>query len=177
MQEENRFCEALTPDDVKFLTELANELKTQDCVATAKPVVFKVMETKKRVAMDPAYSDGMVLVLGEDGTEFFEADVAAAQDFLREYEFDDKDMEDLDAIDTIEGLATFCEEKGIDDFHYTGYERYEKFSGEFLTRRACERHIAANRHHYEDPKVYTDYAWRNPEFERLLEIVEKFATK
>ena len=50
MQEENRLCEALTPDDVKFLTELANELKTQDCAGTAKLVVFKVMETKASCA-------------------------------------------------------------------------------------------------------------------------------
>ena len=175
MSQNVRVTEVLTPDDVKFLTELANELKTQDRAATAKPVIFEVMETKKRTAMDPAYSEGMVLVLGEDGTEFFEADVAEAKDFLREYEFDEKDTKGLDAIDALGGLATFCEEKGIDNFHYTGYERYEKFSGAFLTRRACERHIAANRRHYENPKVYTDYAWRNPEFEQLLSIVEKFA--
>lgn len=40
-------------------------------------------------------------------------------------------------IDTLEGLANFCEQH-MDDNHYTGYETYEKFSGEFLTRKGCE---------------------------------------
>ena len=175
MSQHVRFTEVLSPDDVQFLTDLANALKTQDCAGTVKPVMFRVRESKKRIAMDPAYSEGRVLVLGEDGTEFFDTDVAEAKEFLQEYEFDGKDTGELDGIDTLEGLATFCEEHGIDNFHFTGYEPYEQFTGDFLTRQACEHHIVGNRHHYTDPKVYTDHALRNPELERLLTIIEKFA--
>lgn len=32
------------------------------------------------------------------------------------------------------------QEKGIDNFHYTGFERFERFTGEFLPGRACEHH-------------------------------------
>lgn len=170
-----RLTHVLIPDDVDFFTELARALKTQDRAGTAPPVIFRVMETKRRIAMDPACSEGMVLVLGEDGTEFFETDVAEAKAFLREYAFDNNDRDALDAVDTLSGLAAFCEEKEIPDFHYTGYEHYEQCTGVFLTRAACEHHIAAYRNHYDNPKVYADHAWRNPEFERLLAIVEEFA--
>ena len=32
----------LTPEDVEFLTALANELKTQDTAGTARPVIYQM---------------------------------------------------------------------------------------------------------------------------------------
>lgn len=127
----------LSDDDVKFLTELANEMKTQDCMGTAKPVIFEVMETKKRIGADPAYADGMVLVL-EDHS-FFEEEVDDAKQFLQREYFDDSEPLGLKCVQDLTGLVEFCDANGIDDYHYTGYEFDREFSGPFLTRTACER--------------------------------------
>ena len=34
----------LTPDDIAFLTSLANALKSQDTVSTAKPVIYQILQ-------------------------------------------------------------------------------------------------------------------------------------
>lgn len=164
----------LTAEDLQFLRQLAHTLRTQDTAYSAKPVVFQVMEQKRRTPVDPAYADGMCLVLGEDGEEFFEDNLAQAKEFLSDDELSSEEMGLLDNVATLEDLKDFCDDAGI-DYHWTGYEDDERYSGEFLTREACERHIAANRHHYRNPQVFARSLWRNPELERLLAILEKFA--
>ena len=42
----------LTKDDIKFLKELAIELKTQDRQYTAKPVFYQIAEQKKIIGID-----------------------------------------------------------------------------------------------------------------------------
>ena len=165
----------LTDDDLQFLRQLAHTLRTQDTAHSAKPVIFQVMEQRRRTPVDPDYADGMCLVLGEDGEEFFEETLDQAKEFLREAELSPEQEAALTKVSTIDELKDFCDDAGIDDYHWTGYEDYERYSGEFLTREACERHIAANRHHYTDPKVFVRTVWRNPELARLLAIVEKLA--
>lgn len=179
MQEQSRLTEVLTPEDMEFLTSLANELKTQDTAYTAKPVIYQIMARKKDPGMDPAYADGMVLDLGEDGEEFFDADVAGARAWLLDgFEWTPEALTRLHAASSLEDLADFCEEQDV-RYHFTGYREVETFKGFFLTKRALTRHLESNHYHYEKP--VTSYAqaagWRNPELERLLEIVEKFATE
>jgi len=43
----------------------------------------------------------------------------------------------------------------------------------FLTKKAAEKHIAANSHHYRKPHTYAMTAWRSPEFERFMELFKK----
>ena len=175
MQEENRLCEVLTPDDVKFLTELANELKTQNTAGTANPVIYQIMERKKDPGIDPAYADGMVLYLGEDSEEFFDKDVAGAQSWLRDDEWTADELATINAAVCLNDLAAFCERHGV-PYHFTGYRDSETFQGCFLTLRALNQHVAYNNYHYHHPVSYAQAAgWRNPELERLLAIVEKFA--
>lgn len=40
----------------------------------------------------------------------------------------------------------------------------------FLTKEAAEKHINANRHHYNNPRTYAMTAWRSPEFERFMDL-------
>ena len=165
----------LTAEDLQFLRQLAHTLQTQDTAYSAKPVIFQVMEQRRRIPVDPDYADGMCLVLGEDGEEFFEETLDQAKEFLREAELSLEQEEALNKVSTLDELKDFCDDAGIDDYHWTGYADYERYSGEFLTREACARHISANRHHYCNPQVFARSVWRNPELERLLAILEKFA--
>lgn len=43
----------------------------------------------------------------------------------------------------------------------------------FLTLRECEEHIKHNRHHYTNPRTYVQTAWRSPQFERLIKILQQ----
>ena len=168
----------LTPEDVEFLTALANELKTQDTAGTARPVIYQIMERKKDPCIDPAYADGMVLALGEDGEEFFDEDVAGARAWLLEgFEWTPEELATIDAASSLENLADFCEEHGV-PYHFTGYRDIETFQGFFLTLHALRQHVERNDYHYKHPVSYAQAAgWRNPELKRLLAIVEKFATE
>ena len=56
---------------------------------------------------------------------------------------------------------------------YGHHER--ELKNAFLTKKSAEQHLEENRHHYhEKAHVYVSYAWRNPELEKLLDILEKF---
>lgn len=43
----------------------------------------------------------------------------------------------------------------------------------FLTLRECREHIARNRHNYKCPATYVQTAWRSPQFERLIGILQQ----
>lgn len=177
MQETRPLSDVLTAEDWEFLTSLANELKTQDTAFTAKPVIFQILERTQDVGMDPDYADGMALGLGEDCTLFLEKDLAEARAWLREgFEWTPEEIAEIDTASCLKDLAVFSDEHEV-AYHFTGYRDAEQFKGFFLTRRALSEHVERNAHHYSNPVSYAQAAgWRNPELERLLGIIEKFAT-
>lgn len=170
--------ETLTAEDIAFLTRLANELETQDTAFTRKPIIYQIMEEKKDVGIDSEYADGVVLSIGDDGEEFFDDDVEIARSsLLTEWEFEGEEKVWLYEAKTLEDLAKFCEDVGIRN-QYGHYRNTVTFSGFFLTKSALQRHVGENQHHYKNPFSFAQAAgWRNPELERLLDIVEKFAAE
>ena len=167
--------DVLTSDDIAFLIALANELKTQDRAYTAKPVIYQIMEKKKEVGYEEDFADGMAVGIGDDSAEFYDNDVEGAKQFLVEnYGF--KDAAALAELKTLEDVADLCACLDVRAV-YTGYRDTETFKGFFLTKAALKRHVEANHYHYTNPVSYAQYAgFRNPELERLLNIIEKFAT-
>lgn len=174
---ETKTLSVLTVDDLAFLTNLANELKTQDRAYTAKPVIYQIMEAKKEVCIDLAYADGPALALGDDATAFYDEDVEGARAWLLDgFDWTAETLDDIRNATSLRELADFCEEHDI-NYHYTGFRDIETFTGFFLTKAALQRHVEANAYHYTNPVSYAQYAgFRNPELERLLTIIEKFAT-
>lgn len=168
----------LTKDDIKFLKELAIELKTQDRDCTAKPVYYQVMETKRITGIDPDYTDKLILLIGDEYEEFTDEQLEEAKEFYIEYWIDEDDTEKIDEVmsaSSLEELSEIIEEHNKTDCTLTGYEDETECHNAFLTKKACELHIKQNHYHYKNPRVCVENAWRNPELERLLEIVEKFA--
>ena len=169
----------LTKDDIKFLKELAIELKTQDRQYTAKPVFYQIAEQKKIIGIDPDYADNQI-VCSYNGDEW-EGEFEEVCDRLAEhFELDtsDEDFQFIKEYGTYDELIEYIEKKtGYDQLYTTGYDYYTEYKNAFLTNKACEKHLKENQHHYdkENSYVYGSHAWRNPELERLLEIVEKFA--
>jgi hypothetical protein len=168
----------LTKEDIMFLKELAIELKTQDRVATAKPVFYQVMEDKRIVGFDPDYSDQLVLLIGDEYDQFTDEELEEAKEFYINHWIDEEDNEKIQEVESasnLEKLKEVIEQHDKTDCTLTAYQDESVYHNAFLTKKACELHISRNGYHYNNPRIYVNHAWRNPELERLLEIVEKFA--
>ena len=93
--------------------------------------------------------------------------------------FDDEELEDhrakLAEMDSLDEIKDYCESLGEDNVFCSGYRESSKYSGSFLSYTAAAEHLRLNSHHYHrDAIVYCTHAWRNPELETLLSIVENF---
>ncbi len=164
--------EILTAEDVEFLTALANELKAQDTLATARPVFFQVREVRHEWGIDSDYADNMGAIIGNDPVAC--ATLDEAKDILTQYE--DVTPEALTILTSMEEVKAFCDKAGI-ACTLTGYRDSETFYNAFLTRSGYEEHMARFGYRYaEGSSLYVTHAHRNPQLARLLEIVGKFAT-
>ena len=162
----------LTKEDIEFLQNLAHELKTQDTACTAKPVYYSIFQKDKEYGIDQDYADGMC-VGGDEGETFLD-EGELIQWIMDCYTVSDDQKLDLEDLD-LEEIVDYCKDNKICELTYTGYRNIEKHDGIFITNKALKEHVAKNYYHYkENPVSYAHHAWRNPEFERLLEIVEKF---
>ena len=65
-------------------------------------------------------------------------------------------------------IDTFLESLGYEKVCYDYEPRYEN---SFLTSKACDEHIKANKHNLSDPVNYLSYANRNPEMEMLQKFL------
>ncbi len=161
----------LTADEIKFLSNLKHELNTQSSRMTANPRVYQVRHEKFQADVNEegdyfqAEHEGEVLGIFEWNQE----GVEELKFILRE-NTDDGDIETLEEIGNIslenlenENIGLYCVNG---DFKNV-------YSNAFLTEKACREHIECNRHHYRNPVDYLNYAFRNPEMKKLLEILSK----
>ena len=161
----------LTADEIKFLSNLKHELNTQSSRMTANPRVYQVRHEKFQADVNEegdyfqAEHEGEVLGIFEWNQE----GVEKLKFILRE-NTDDGDIETLEEIGNIslenlenENIGLYCVNG---DFKNV-------YSNAFLTEKACREHIECNRHHYRNPVDYLNYAFRNPEMKKLLEILSK----
>lgn len=167
--------DTLTPDDIEFLRSLANELKTQERGCTATPLFLQVRQKKKVFGIDTAYADDTVLLIGDEYEECYT--VGQAKEMLAEsFGVPSEKMNGFESLEELEG---FCAGRGILATH-TGYATHDEFTNCFLTRKGYDQHMQLNEHNYRygsTPEVFIHHAFRNPELERLLAIVEKFASE
>jgi AAA+ ATPase superfamily predicted ATPase len=188
----------LTEDDVKFLKELAHELKTQDNRCTQKPIIFQIAQPYLRADIHPDYQEPAKreICLGDYDFEGFisEEDIEKIKGELLEQceyrlfnkhstryiedELKEEIVNEVNAIEDYEDIINFLEWHDEIEYHTRGLVEDIKYEGVFLTNRAAQQHLEANHYHYDkEGKPYTyciNGGWRNPELTKLLEIVEKF---
>lgn len=160
----------LTAEDIKFLKELKHELNTQDNRITANPRFYQVQHDK---FVGSAYKEGEYFEALHDGEslgiyEYSKDGVEEIKKCLREYY--DEDEEKLKEVEEIETYSLDNSELGLECI-IGNYEHV--YSNAFLTEKACKRHIEGNKHHYRNPIDYLQHAFRNPELEKVLEILSK----
>ena len=165
------------------MKELSHKLKTQDNHCTAKPLMFQIADYKVVSAYEgcgEAFElctlDGESLGVWNSIDDSFKKEVILHYENWKERTEEELEefKNDIEAItDDIDYLNHLLKSSNL-KLYECNYERvFEEF---FLTQEAAERHLKRNIHHYNREKahVYCNHAWRTPELEKLLEIIEKF---
>lgn len=162
-------------EDKQFLAELAKELNTQDNAATRNPI-WCIMD--KEIEFAPEDNGDFFVVVSSEGVtplddfvdemleQVPEALKQEAEEALRMCTNTDKLKEALEAFTS----------EATDD-----YQMYEACKEEricrdatgFLTKKSAEEHLKQNAHHYsKEARAYALSAWRNPVYERLINIIK-----
>lgn len=186
----------ISKEDLEFLAELSEEMRTQDNDGQAEPRYWTVRGIESVPSPD-GYGDGLCVYcnsLGETVAEnleelimhfeeecFYELELADIEikdnnNEYGKYLITGKDgntvVNDMDEfIEAMEkyGVATEGEYKV-----YAYNNEYRIYRNTFfITKNACREHIKANRHHYNEPGTYAMTAWRSPQVERLWKILKE----
>ena len=101
--------------------------------------------------------------------------------FIEEKLSEENDKEDLnetwenvdkDDIYEVIDFANRFLERNAEIFEIKKTIQISDRTGCFLTKRAAKKHIELNGYHHNNPKTYAMTAWRNPEFEKFMDIFE-----
>lgn len=165
----------LSKDDYEFLKDLCHELNTQETDGQAAPRFWGILETKEEPS--PEGIGEPVIYMGDGCT----MDAKEVVDYIETNYLPDsrdemKDSWDMVNKDNLNNLIEFMHDSlGLVETRIVWLDTQQRVSdqtGCFITKRACKQHIEGNRHHYCRPQTYAMTAWRNPEFERLLTILQ-----
>ncbi len=172
----------LNEEDLQFLKELAHKRKTQEKDRCADPVYWMIQDEKNVFTDDGEYT----VFFDDDGNgEIYNTYNNCGKEQLnelKEYMIDNCDItydevEEIKGIHDNNSLFNFIEWHDIDinSRRFTREYFISYSSGPFLTKKAAKQHLKDNYYHYsKNARTYGLVGWRNPEFERLMEIVEKF---
>ena len=189
--------EKLSNDDIKFLKELQKELNTEDNAGTASPRYWVIRQPERIYHVDKDEADYFMFI----DDDYQELTLEELKNYLEDvYDDNLKSVDIKDGVLTFEYLNEFSEEieKYTIDFNNpfldSGYSvdkvlellelevsvvYYKEIDVTvdncmFLTQIDAENHLRANDYHYhEKARTYCMCGWRNPRFERLINILSK----
>lgn len=168
-------------EDIQFLKELQQELKTQENDGQASPRYWSIMDYKWEPTSEDHAED--MIIFDSDACETL--DLA---DYIEEVLHDRKDEFEEDEIEDLEFLREFdsspnefyewIEQHDDNRRYYPVYQQeisYIAYNTCFFTKEEAKRHLENNRHHYSSKAhTFAMTAWRAPKMERLMEILETF---
>lgn len=187
--------EKLSNDDVNFLKELQKEINTEDNGGTANPRYWVIRQPERIYHLDEAEADYYMFLDEYDHQELTLED-------LKE-KLEDLNDDNLKSIEIKDGALTFeyfdeCLEEveqykvDYDNCYRDGLIKISELlelevrviyyseidvtadNCMFLTQIDAENHLKANDYHYhEEARTYCMHGWRNPRFERLINILSK----
>jgi hypothetical protein len=161
----------LTAEDVKFLKELKHELNTQDNRITANPRFYQIQHNRFVASCD-GYGNYFEAVRDGESLGIYTYDDEGLEE-LKDVLLADYDEEYSEDVEEINSLKLEKLDNDSLNLKCYGGDYEHVYVNAFLTERACKEHIEANRHHYENPVDYLSYGFRNPELEKVLEILSK----
>ncbi len=161
----------LSQVDYDFLHNLSNELNTQDNRATADPYIYQIKEEKELPTANNMGEEVWILD-GEIHLRTKEDEKEAIFEY-KEWDLDSKsDNQKYNALSELE-------KDEILNINYTkvNVQTIDVYRNVFFTEKACKKHISENKHHYNKPVDYVEYAFRNPELEHLIKIIKSLTKK
>ncbi|EJB6195996.1 hypothetical protein [Listeria monocytogenes] len=154
--------------EIEFLNELQEELKTQTNDGNAAPVFWVIRQYEDQVTDSDFGEKTLYVHVDGDYTEF-------------------KTLEDLrffldEELDAIEHCETLGEAFDIILADYNDYGYYRRYAATkvgviksdtlFITKKEAQQHIENNRHHYNRTvHTYAMTAWRSRVVEKLWDIL------
>lgn len=157
-------------EDIEFLRDLQHELNTQEHDGQAAPRYWGICQTHYEIR-PIGYGDELRVAV--DDMPLMTKD--EFKEYLDEH-IEDFDSQELGFMeDDIDTLVEYAENYGIDaDIIEVAVDKTHigEDSNVFLTKRAAQEHIKRNHYHYDAPRTYAMTAWRNPEFEHLMRILQ-----
>ena len=162
-------------EDKQFFAELAKELNTQDNAATANPI-WCIMD--KEIVAVPDDCGDFKIVRNDEGfmllEDFAEKMAEQVPDVLKQ-----ETEEALCLCDNTDELRDVLETYTSEDpddyrmFDACEKDRICRDATGFLTKKSAEEHLKQNAHHYsKDARAYALSAWRNPVYEKLINIIK-----
>jgi len=152
------------------LQHLSNEIKTQDNRGTASPYFYQVMEKKE----DSCWEDNCEKIVWYGNEMTVENDYEQMREFLKENGecclngWEDAVLQwNVDDDDDLEDMFEYL------GFYKVPIKTVYQFSNAFLTEKSIKQHIECNKHHYENPTTYLQYAYRNSDLDTIFEFLNE----
>lgn len=177
--------------DIEFLRELRNEMLTQETDYQAAPRFWVIMQEEKEYNISD--DTGNIFIASDyEGESLFEG-VFCSDEFRKWFkEFVEKETESKVVITDESDLGFEFEDC---EYYLTDIEEVEEFLIDncnvdltigyyrmrnvikedtlFITKKEAEKHLKQNSHHYNNTAhTFAMTAWRSPQVERLLKILE-----
>jgi len=148
----------VTDEMHEFLMSLSKEINTQDHRSTAMPYFFQIQTQEKVPAAEGCGEEAWIY----DGSMIAEEELIEAVSEHKGISIEDAKL-----------LSEYDRDMALEDAGYrkVNYEMKEVYQNAFLTSKACDEHIQANKYHYKEPVNYLSHSFRNPEMEMLLKFI------
>lgn len=159
------------------LKYLSDEIKNQNNRGTADPYFYQIL-TYDKIPTDSNYEDESKWISYEDCfsventadamKQYILDNEKECEDVIKEYLeywcYDNFDYTDEDALEEV------FKNLGFEKISYKLVPRYENC---FLTEKSIKEHIRLNGYHYEEPKDYMSYAFRNPDMDTIFKFLRE----
>ena len=181
--------DCLDSNDLEFLEELSHELNTQTNDHNANPVFWGIQDVVESPPLANGYGNTYVIWEKEEGHEIYNSNQDTLYYFIEMMKqhddyygehlcMSDEDIENEILLEYHDCPFDFISDHNIDGYYDEGnievdYELVTS-TGSFLTKKAALEHIELNRHNYKNPRTYAMTAFRNYEYEQLIDILKKF---
>lgn len=164
-------------EDIEFLRELQHELNTQEHDEQAAPRFWGIIEDVEYPSNEDNYDNEYIYDYGgcetytyDEAVDWFGSIISDEYpELVKEWNTDVKNNYEID--DLCEWLKENLE-LDVEMVYSRNYEKLSEETGCFLTKRAAKLHLSQNGYHYNNGKTYAMTAWRNREFERVLNILQ-----
>lgn len=161
-------------EDYEFLKDLQHELLTQANDGNADPLYWGVMERKETGV--PNGCGEPYIYIGDGYYDTLEnvidlIEEAIGDDEKKRKEWDEEtDKTDMDEVAEFYNYITDSNDAYI--IYIKEQDVLSENTGAFLTKRACKEYIEKYGYNHTKPRTYAMTAYRNYEYERLLNILK-----